>query len=74
MCLPSLVCVKLYRNIDKDCLDSFLERFGTNVPEALEILGLVLKTRAKLRIVNKVMLMYDEHRVFIRGIWCKNAA
>ena len=30
-------------------------------------MGLVLKSRAKLRIVNKSMLMYNEHRVFIRG-------
>ena len=43
----------------------FLGMFSSNVPEALAILGLVLKTRAKLRIVNKSMLMYNEHGVFI---------
>ena len=45
-------------------LDTFLKRFGANVPEALKIFGLVLKTRAKLRIVDKLMLMYNENRVF----------
>ena len=43
--------------VNTHCLDSFLERFGTNVPEDLEVLGLVLKTRAELRIVDKSMPM-----------------
>ena len=60
-----LVCVKLSRNIKRHCLDSFLKRFGKNIPEALKILSLVLKIRAKLRIVDKSMLMYNEHGVFI---------
>ena len=45
------------------CLDIFLKRFGTNVPEVFEILGLVLKARTKLRVVDKSM--YNEHGVFI---------
>ena len=63
-----LVCVKLSQNMNRDCLNTFLKRFGTNAPEALEILGLVLKARAKLRIVDKSMLMYNEHGVFIRSM------
>ena len=47
------------------CLDTLLKPCCTNVLEALEILGLVLKARAKLRIVDKSMLMYNEHGVFI---------
>ena len=47
-------------------MDIFFKLFGTNVPEVFEILGLVLKTRAKLRIVDNSMLMYNEHGVFIR--------
>ena len=59
------VCVKLSQNMNRDCLNTFLKRFGTNAPEALEIFGLVLKARAKMRIVDKSMLMYNEHGVFI---------
>ena len=51
------------------CLDIFLKRFGTNLPEVFEILGLVLKARTKLRIVDKSMLMYDEHGEFISQPW-----
>ena len=41
--------------------------FGRYVPEAiLEILGMVLKSHAKLKIVDKSKLMYYEHGVFIR--------
>ena len=65
-----LECVKLSRNMNRHCLNTFLKWFGTNVPEALEILGLVLKARAKLRIVDKSMLMYNEHGVFIRQLVC----
>ena len=61
-----LVCVKLSRNMNRHCLNTFVKQFGTNAPEALEILGLVLKARAELRIVDKSMLMYNEHGVFIR--------
>ena len=61
--------------MNRHCLDTFLKRFGTNIPEALDILGLVLKNRTKLRIVNKYMLLYNEHGVFIRAggtsIWVK---
>ena len=52
--------------MNRDCLNNFLKRFGTNAPEALEILGLVLKARTKMRIVDKSMLMYTEQGVFIR--------
>ena len=62
-----LVCVKLSQNMNRCCLNTFLKRFGTNAPKALEILGLVLKSRSKIRIVDKSMLMYNEHGVFIRG-------
>ena len=53
------------QNINRHCLDVFMKHFGTNVPEVFEILGLVLKTRAKLRIVDKSMLLYNEHGAFI---------
>ena len=43
----------------------FLVRFVRNVPECLKILGLVLKKRAKLRIVNKSMPIYNKNGVFI---------
>ena len=55
------VCLKLTRNIIKYCLDIFLVQFGTNVPDVFEILGLVLKARLKLRIVDKSMLMSMEY-------------
>ena len=60
-----LVGVKVFQNMNRHCLNTFLKRFVINAPEALEILGLVLKARAKLRIVDKSMLMYNEHGVFI---------
>ena len=47
----------------RHCLDTYLKWFVPNIPEALEILGLVLKTHAELRIVS--MLMYNEYGVFI---------
>ena len=53
--------------MNRDCLNTFLKRFGTNAPGALEILGLVLKSRAKMMIVVKSMLMYNEHGAFISG-------
>ena len=43
-----------------------MKRFCTNVLEVFKILGLVLKARTKLRIVDKSMLMYNEHGGFIR--------
>ena len=43
----------------------FLDRFVTNVPECLKILGLVLKNRPKLRIVDKSMPIYNKNGVFI---------
>ena len=51
--------------MNRDCLNSFLKRFGTNAPEALEIFGLVLKAGAKLRIEDKSMLMYNKHGVLM---------
>ena len=53
--------------MNRHCLDTFLKRSGTNVPGVFEKLGLVRKARTKLRIVDKSMLMCDEHGVFIRG-------
>ena len=52
--------------MNRHFLDTFLKQFGTHIPESLEILGLVLKSRAKLRIVDKSLLVYNEHGVFIR--------
>ena len=51
--------------MNKHCLNTFLKRLGINAPEALEILGLVQKALAKLRIVVKSMFMYNGHGVFI---------
>ena len=55
--------VKLSGNMDKHCLDTFLEQFGKNLPEFVEIFSLVLNIWKKLSIVDKFMLIYNEHRV-----------
>ena len=65
----SLVCVKLSQNMNRICLDTFLKQLGTNEQEVFEMLGLVLETRTKLRIVDKSMLMYNEHGAFIINFW-----
>ena len=57
----SLVWAKLFWNMNSSWI------FGRYVQDAiLEILGMVLKSPAKLRIVEKSKLMYYEHGVFIR--------
>ena len=43
--------------MNKHYLNTFFKRIGTNAPEALEILGLVLRARARVRIVDKSMLI-----------------
>ena len=43
-----------------------LETVWYKCTQNFDILGLVLKTRTKLRIVDKSMFMYNEYGVFIR--------
>ena len=52
-------------NINRHCLDSFFKLSDTNILEAIEIFGLVMKTRARLRIVVKSMLINNENGVII---------
>ena len=59
----SIILVGFHRT-----LDIFLNRFGTNVPEIRGIFSLVQKNRAKLRIFDKSILMYNEHGVFIMTV------
>ena len=60
---PLVVNTPLQSNEYSMIIIHFLIQFGTNEPEAVEILGLVVKTRTKLRIVNRSMLMYSDHGV-----------